>query len=59
MGKELLKILQASLAAAVIQVAQVLQTGGVLTGKAIGSWLIAAIVIRLAGWAVGKFAPAP
>lgn len=59
MGKELLKLAQAALASVVIQVAGVLQSGGVLTGKMVGSWLLGAVIIRLTGWAVGKFVPTP
>lgn len=59
MGKELLKLAQAAVASVVIQIAGVLQGGGVLTGKMIGSWLLGAVIIRLTGWAVGKFTPAP
>lgn len=59
MGKELLKLAQAAVASVVIQVAGVLQSGGVLSAKMVGMWLLGAIVIRLTGWLVGKFGPAP
>ena len=59
--KELLKLAQAALASVVIQVAAVIQSAGPLavTGKHVLMWLIGAIVIRVAGYFVGKFAPSP
>jgi hypothetical protein len=56
---ELLKLGQAALASVVIQVANLLQSGGTLTGKMIGGWLLGALIIRVTGWLVGKYGPAP
>lgn len=57
--KELLKIAAAGLGAALAEVAQLLTSGGAITGAVALKILAGTILVRIAMWVVGKFGPQP
>lgn len=57
--KELLKIAAAALGAALTQVADLVQHGGVVSLAIVGKIVVGTVLVRIAMWVIGKYGPAP
>jgi hypothetical protein len=59
MGKQFLSWMAAGLAGIAVAAYQFIQAGGPVTLKAVGGFVLTALIVRAANWVVATFGPKP